>query len=351
MKKMKTKIILSLSALIVTLNLLCTTIFAQTGLIGLWHLDGNTNDYSGYGHNGSIVGTVTTTAGKFGQAYHFDGSSYIDCGNVDINSTGEFSVSAWLKTTDTYVTEVWRMVVSKLDYTAGGPLEMFLGDGRNYQGSTGTATNFLAWNGGIGRFYTFSPYDLSKNAKDGSWHHLAVTFKPGLQVVYFDGLPVGSTTSYESLPNTVSSLHIGGTYFGPYHKPLIGDLDEVSVYNRALSASEILILSQGVNINDQNIANITSFEESKSTIQMPGKFIFSAFPNPVNSTLNISLYGNLGSSTIKIFDIYGRLVITKPVTQKLMQVNVSKLIAGSYFIKIEDEKGKQLYKSKFIKQD
>ncbi len=233
-----------------------------SGLIGLWHLDGNTNDSSGFGHNGTIVGTVTQTAGRCGNAYHFDGSSYIDCGNVDLNSTGEFSISAWVKSTDPYVEAVWRMVVSKLDYTAGGPLELFLGDGRNESGLEGTATNYLAWNGGNGLYYTFSPYDLTRNAKDGNWHHLAVTFKSGSQIVYFDGVQVGSSTSSDPLPNTTSNFHIGGMDFGPYHHPLIGDIDEVSAYNRALSSSEIQTIAQGCDIcaNATNLTttNITS---------------------------------------------------------------------------------------------
>lgn len=216
--------------------------FGQNGLIGLWHLDGNTTDASGNGHNGAIVGTVTSTAGKFNNAYHFDGSSAIDCGNVNLNSTGEFSVSAWVKSNDPYVTEVWRMVVSKLNTSTGGPLELFLGDGRS-SGNPGTAGNYLAWNGGNSLYHAFSPYDLSRNARDGNWHHLAVTFKSGSQIVYFNGNPVGSSTSTDPLPNTNSNFRIGGIDFGPYHHPWVGEIDEVSAYNRVLSAAEIQTLA------------------------------------------------------------------------------------------------------------
>jgi hypothetical protein len=223
-----------------------TSATAISGLIGLWHLDGNMTDASGFGHNGTAVGTVTSTTGRFSSAYHFDGSSAINCGNVDLNSTGEFSVSAWVKSTDPYTTEVWRMAVSKLDPSGGGPLELFLGDGRPTP-NPGSAGNYLAWNGGIGLYNTFSPYDLTKNAKDGSWHHLAVTFKSGSQIVYFDGVSVGSTAATDPLPNTSSNFRIGGIDFGPYHHPWIGEIDEVAAYNRALSAAEIQTLSQGVN--------------------------------------------------------------------------------------------------------
>src|SRR4051794_29633839 len=86
------------------------------------------------------------------------------------NSTGEFSISVWVKSTDPYVNAVWRMVVSKLDGNDGGPMELFLGDG-NSGSNPGTAGNYIAWNGGIGVYNVFSAFDLTRNAKDGNWHH------------------------------------------------------------------------------------------------------------------------------------------------------------------------------------
>src|SRR4051794_15023491 len=91
--------------------------------------DGNTNDAVG-SHNGTIVGTVTQTTGQCNQGYRFNGSSYINCGNVDVTSTGAFSISVWERSDDPYQTEVWRNVVTKLDNPAGGPFELFVDDGR-----------------------------------------------------------------------------------------------------------------------------------------------------------------------------------------------------------------------------
>jgi hypothetical protein len=226
----------------ITLSAQNTPPWVKNEPIGIWHLNSATTDSSRFGHNGTIVGTVTQTDGRFGYAYHFDGSSYIDCGSVDLNSTGEFSVSAWVRSTDSYVYQVWRIVVSKIG-AGGGPLELFLGDGRS--GSLpGTAGNYMAWNGGLGVYDVFSPYDLSRNAKDGTWHHLAITFKSGSQIVYFDGVQVASDTATNPLPNTSATFRIGGTDFGAYHHPWIGDIDEVSAYNRVLSPSEIQMLAQ-----------------------------------------------------------------------------------------------------------
>jgi len=73
---------------------------------------------------------------------------------------------------------------------------------------------------------------------------LSVTLKPGQEIMYYDGLPVSSTTNTSSLPVTASTIKIGGTQFGSYHYPWIGDIDEVSIYNRALTGAEIKKLAQ-----------------------------------------------------------------------------------------------------------
>src|SRR5262249_37742171 len=53
------------------------------GLLGLWHLDGDTTDASGNGHQGILVGSPTVIPdGVAGQAYHFDGNDAIDVGDL-----------------------------------------------------------------------------------------------------------------------------------------------------------------------------------------------------------------------------------------------------------------------------
>jgi hypothetical protein len=244
------------------------SLFAQAvtnGLIGLWHLDGNTNDASGNGHNGTIIGTVTQTAGRFNNAYQFDGNSAIDCGNFDLSSTGEFSVSAWVKSTDPYVNNIRRMVVSKLNASAGGPLELLIGDGNH----EGTAGGYIAWDGGNTIYNIASGVDFTRNAKDGAWHHLAVTFKPGSQIVYFDGNPVANSTSSVPLPNTTSNFRIGGINFGIYHRPWIGEIDEVSAYNRALSSAEVQALTHLViDPSDDLVWNLTGNDDASASSKL-----------------------------------------------------------------------------------
>jgi hypothetical protein len=241
MKTIKRLILLSLSLLLST-GFLHAQISTNNppvitkGLIGLWHLDGNATDASGNGRNGSVVG-ATTSVGRFGQGYTFNGSSYIDVGDVDLSSQ-QFSVNGWIRTDRQAIVGDWRMWFSKMDSNAGGPIELFIEDGRAELGGDGVS--YLAWNGGTGQYDIRTP---TINARDGVWHMVTMTFKPGSQTLYVDGLALATSDSTQPLPLPSSRLRIGGIDFGPYHHPWIGDIDEVSMYNRVLTAAEVAKLA------------------------------------------------------------------------------------------------------------
>ena len=73
----------------------------------------------------------------------------------------------------------------------------------------------------------------------------------------------------------------------------------------------------------------------------------SLYPNPANSILNISAKNDIEIQSIAVYDILGRLVIAIPKTQKVFTVDVSDLKSGSYFVKINSDKGTS--NTKFIK--
>lgn len=73
------------------------------------------------------------------------------------------------------------------------------------------------------------------------------------------------------------------------------------------------------------------------------------YPNPVQSVLNIELNKSLSNKTISIYDIKGKLLITK-TSDGNTQIDMKQLTAGTYLIKINDASGKLLYNGKVIKQ-
>ncbi len=74
----------------------------------------------------------------------------------------------------------------------------------------------------------------------------------------------------------------------------------------------------------------------------------SVFPNPVNSKLTVKMEDIKGVADIRIFDIYGKLVLQQSSTRTNTQLDVSKLSAGVYMMKIKDSKNE--YSAKIIKE-
>jgi hypothetical protein len=71
-----------------------------------------------------------------------------------------------------------------------------------------------------------------------------VTYATGEQHLYVDGALVDSAAYAGVLPSTSTGVLIGGSEFGSFHHPWIGDIDEVSIYSRPLAASEVAALHQ-----------------------------------------------------------------------------------------------------------
>ena len=75
---------------------------------------------------------------------------------------------------------------------------------------------------------------------------------------------------------------------------------------------------------------------------------FSLYPNPTASILNLDLEKEIEVSTIAIYNTLGQLVLVIPNAKQVNRIDVSSLTKGSYFIKLNTEKGSVT--EKFIKK-
>ena len=209
-----------------------------TGLKGHWTFDGkdmqqNVADMSGTGNNGKLSGQTSTTTiiGKIGQALDFDGTDdYVNAGSSSGLKPGSgvsFTASLWYKGA---------------------------GDGTKYFiGAPSTAAQSFWYVGESGtQFFSTSESTLGTVVSytlpsDNDWHHLVVTLdrstSPDTVTAYIDGVSVGSATEVGGMDGATAGGS-GGTYIGrgywaapgAYRQ---GPMDDVRIYNRALSASEI----------------------------------------------------------------------------------------------------------------
>ena len=219
-------------AVFVSAVIISSAAFAQIptdGLVAFYPLDGNANDTSGNQLNGTAF-SVTATTNRFGQAdaaLLFDGeNSYIDCGNpAAFNFEGSFTISAWVKANGSQVN---KYIVAKYDFpnsthsyglgTANGiPYGFVLGEGPGYTDLFANVALADQW-----RSLTFV-YDKTNGVR-----------------LYVDGVNRAQAGG-AGLPAFVNSvpLTIGRTFSG---QPFGGVIDDVRLYNRALTDAEISTL-------------------------------------------------------------------------------------------------------------
>jgi hypothetical protein len=146
---------------------------------------------------------------------------YVDCGSdPSLNITDAITISAWVK----FDNDVRSDFVGKGGYS---------GDTREYilYKYTDNKIYFTWSDDGAGSD------DISSAAIDDNWHHIASTFLSGEVYLYIDGVSTHKTSLRTSINTETSILEIGYSCWGGNYTN--GSIDEVRIYNRALSAEEI----------------------------------------------------------------------------------------------------------------
>jgi 3-methyladenine DNA glycosylase Tag len=204
-----------------------------SGLVGLWSFNGTdisgitVYDRSGNNNNGTTTGGVTKTIGKIGQGLLFDGTSgYVSIPNSNsIGITGDMSISAWVKVTD-FVN--YNGILGKTNNNQyANPYDFYLNQ------TTGLP-KFYRGNGNSG----VTNFSLGTNPPAlNQWQFIAVTMSGTNVTHYLNGVANGTGTINTTTTNGSDYLYIGSR--GDLVTKMKGTLDEVRIYNRALSAGEV----------------------------------------------------------------------------------------------------------------
>jgi hypothetical protein len=202
------------------------------GLVGWWKFDGNVFDISGSGFNGTVHGSAGYIPGKFGQAIALSGTSnYLDVGNVGPASTAGMSVVFWVYFNSTPTQ--YSAPLSKTNGGGGGVGEYQWAISGN-EGSTNLAIQTSDAHASTGMACS-----ISLTGKTGQWLHYAFVWSVDGSTCqsYENGaLATSESVTIHMDPSFNYPLMIGGPGYGGFFD---GALDDVRVYNRALSASEI----------------------------------------------------------------------------------------------------------------
>ncbi len=226
------------------------TVSNANGLVGYWPLDGavtnwatgQTLDLTGNGNTGQLLLLSTSTApvvGKVGQAFQFDGASNYILSTTPVTAVANWTLSAWIKPAT--LPQLSNAVYNGND---SGGFGFGVGNGA---GVSGSKLQLL--------FGSVNWLDTGYTLTNNKWYHVVVARDSGTTRVYVNGVVLATT--FADTPLAVVNKFTIGDQLDAANSPyrfFNGTVDDVRIYNRTLSATEVnQLYSSGVtNVGHSN---------------------------------------------------------------------------------------------------
>lgn len=217
---------------------------SQNGLVAWWKFDEATStravDYSGNGYTAPFNGSPLWVTGKFGAG--------LNTGNTN----SDFAIAPSVSLGSTWTASTWfKYPLSSLPVT-WNTLFRSNGAGDDHQVIIQKSTNLLGmYDNTTGTGFRTSGFVMS--TLTSGWHHLVIVGSGGVERMYIDGVYVGQTDK-----QSTGNIYAIGNYQGCCQN--WGTLDDVRIYNRALSTTEITALykESAININHTQNDKLTN---------------------------------------------------------------------------------------------
>jgi hypothetical protein len=207
-----------------------------SGLVSWWAAEGNAVDSSGT-NNGTAQGSLSYVAGEVGQAFHFDGATaYVSVpasSSLNVGTNGGLTLESWIKPAD--ASTIAPLVEWNNGAGSFGPVFWINEPTAFGGGGQGSIYANIIDVTGTGHVLATAANVLSTT----SFNHVAVTYdkSSGTGTLYLNGTNVASLNLGVFTPQTTYNLILGSRPSSPYYYN--GLMDEMSVYERALSGGEI----------------------------------------------------------------------------------------------------------------
>jgi hypothetical protein len=203
------------------------------GLVGYWPFCGNANDESGNGNNGTVNGAILTTD-RFGvanKAYSFDGvNDYVSVNHANSFNLSSYTISIWVQKLGNGPNNKAHWSIISKDNTA----ELWNNPFHLTQTASGSLLTVLGGctNNEINQ-YSGSILNLNQ------WNNITFSFDDNLNVfkTFVNGNMLNIDTVQFSLCNSTSPIIFGN--WTPYSNFFNGKIDDIAIYNRALTQQEI----------------------------------------------------------------------------------------------------------------
>ena len=293
---------------------------SPSGLVSWWRAEGNATDAAG-GNNGALLNGATFATGEAGQGFSFDGINDLvkipKAANLDV--TNQVTIEFWMKASPGNAMNTYQGLVTSdffgIEIANGyvlGPLgvEFFISTDGGASVSPSSYPDTATVNGG------------GAQVSAGVWHHVAGTYDGTKLQLYIDGQPWGVPNYHTGaispmLANSFVAIGaedgrticpdcVGSRYFN-------GQIDEPTIYNRALSAAEIL-----------NLYTAGSAGKCTAAANTGVPVIFSFTPatatNGTVITISGNNFGSVAASNLVYFGAVQANVLSASVTQLTVAV-------------------------------
>jgi hypothetical protein len=286
------------------------------GLVGYWPFNGNANDESGNGNNGVVTGATLTSdrLGNLNSAYSFNGiNNYVSATRNNLN---QFSVSLWFNTNlnteisafiDANISN-WEMYLKNLRPT----FTKWILAPSNYQELISTTTVPMSqWSHIV---YTYSSNDVN-------------VFLNGVLISYFTNVPLVD-------PN--NGLYYFGASISGSSQFYTGNLDDIGIWNRALTQAEITGLyttlgttqtevvnqiaiypnpaKDQITIDCGNISSVSGW--NYTIVNTLGQEVSNGVMNSQQNVVSLNTLNGTGVYLMKIFDTESNLISTKKIIKE-----------------------------------
>ena len=298
----------------------------QQGLVGYWPFCGNANDESGNGNHGLVYGAVLAEDrfGNASAAYAFNGvNSFISVadnanGSLDVQA-GEFSISCWTKV-ESEAFDSHGLVAKELGGNSSGDYSLTIASNGKAQLAVGVGSGIIG-----------AVQQSESELTDASWQHVLAVYRNGSDMkIYINGqLDQGDNNLSTAIPNSNTPLDLifgMSTNISNANYYLNGCLDDIAIWNRALTADEVQELYTLDAIGVESI--------SKKTDLL-------LYPNPTSDQLTIN-YGNIAAMagySMSIFSSGGSTVHETLITQAQETLDISGWSSGVYQVVVYNAGG------------
>lgn len=221
---------------VLTVNSALPCASPASGLVGWWRAEGEANDFAG-GNHGALAGGTTFGAAEVGQGFYFNGTNaYVSIAasaNLNVGVGGGLTIEGWLKPGDVANPQViveWNNGVGGIGAQLWHSIDALGGLGSLFANLSDTSGN--------DHYFATSPSLLDTS----DFQHIALTYDKisGVAKLYRNGVTAATQNLGVFTPQTSYPFYLGtrfsGSGAGAFYKGLI---DEMAVYNRALTTNEI----------------------------------------------------------------------------------------------------------------